>query len=185
MRGNWLPPFPHSWIYFCDVLGSRLQSGPRLLIADRYTSSRMPASHWYVGSRIITKHLTVASTGVNETIYKTPPFLYARFFFVDVSDAQRKTHKTVADIPGPRSLPVFGTRWIYWKFGLYKLNAVHLAYKGKYTSGRFLRQSTKISVPSNPTSNSRPGNTLKRTIEIHTPPPPNMILKSVRFYTLT
>jgi len=47
-----------------------------------------------------------------------------------VSDAQRKIYKTVADIPGPRSLPVFGTRWIYWKFGLYKLNAVHLAYKG-------------------------------------------------------
>ncbi|KAL5235272.1 hypothetical protein ACI65C_002682 [Semiaphis heraclei] len=48
------------------------------------------------------------------------------------TDAQRKIYKTVADIPGPRSLPVFGTRWIYWKFGLYKLNAVHLAYKDMF-----------------------------------------------------
>nr|ARW79963.1 cytochrome P450 314A1 [Aphis citricidus] len=47
-------------------------------------------------------------------------------------DSQRKIYKTVADIPGPRSLPVFGTRWIYWKFGLYKLNAVHLAYKDMF-----------------------------------------------------
>ncbi|XP_060833715.1 ecdysone 20-monooxygenase-like isoform X2 [Rhopalosiphum padi] len=47
-------------------------------------------------------------------------------------DAQLKIYKTVADIPGPRSLPVFGTRWIYWKFGLYKLNAVHLAYKDMF-----------------------------------------------------
>jgi len=48
------------------------------------------------------------------------------------SDAQQKIYKTVADIPGPRSLPVFGTRWIYWKFCLYKLNAVHLAYEGTF-----------------------------------------------------
>jgi len=47
-------------------------------------------------------------------------------------DARRKTYKTVADIPGPRSFPILGTRWIYWKCGLYKLNAVHLAYKGIY-----------------------------------------------------
>lgn len=49
-----------------------------------------------------------------------------------ISDVQPKTCKTVKDIPGPRSLPIFGTRWIYWKFGLYKLNAVHLAYKGMH-----------------------------------------------------
>lgn len=52
--------------------------------------------------------------------------------FENPSDAQRKIYKTVADIPGPRSLPVFGTRWIYWRFGLYKLNAVHLAYKDMF-----------------------------------------------------
>lgn len=45
-------------------------------------------------------------------------------------DSSTKIYKTVKDIPGPKTLPLFGTRWIYWKFGLYKLNAVHLAYKG-------------------------------------------------------
>ncbi|KAL4105170.1 hypothetical protein QTP88_020442 [Uroleucon formosanum] len=52
--------------------------------------------------------------------------------FKNPSDFQGKIYKTVADIPGPRSFPIFGTRWIYWKFGLYKLNAVHLAYKDMF-----------------------------------------------------
>ncbi|VVC29297.1 Hypothetical protein CINCED_3A009303 [Cinara cedri] len=63
-------------------------------------------------------------------------------------DAQPKTCKTLADIPGPRSLPIFGTRWIYWKFCLYKLNAVHLAYKDMFIRyGNIIREEALWNIP--------------------------------------
>lgn len=42
---------------------------------------------------------------------------------------KKKGPLTVEDIPGPRPLPVIGTRWIY-SVGKYKLDKVHEAYKG-------------------------------------------------------
>lgn len=36
--------------------------------------------------------------------------------------------KTVLDIPGPLSLPLIGTKWIY--FWRYKMTKIHEAYKG-------------------------------------------------------
>ncbi|XP_022173117.1 ecdysone 20-monooxygenase-like [Myzus persicae] len=69
-------------------------------------------------------------------------------YFENPCNAQRKIYKTVADIPGPRSLPVFGTRWIYWKFGLYKLNAVHLAYKDMFIRyGDIIREEALWNIP--------------------------------------
>ncbi|XP_043793071.1 ecdysone 20-monooxygenase isoform X3 [Apis laboriosa] len=37
--------------------------------------------------------------------------------------------RTVSNIPGPFSLPIFGTRWIFSCIGYYKLNKIHDAYK--------------------------------------------------------
>ena len=37
--------------------------------------------------------------------------------------------KTVSDVPGPFSLPILGTRWIFSCFGCYELTKVHEAYK--------------------------------------------------------
>ncbi|XP_006570230.2 cytochrome P450 314A1 isoform X3 [Apis mellifera] len=37
--------------------------------------------------------------------------------------------KTVSKVPGPFSLPIFGTRWIFSCIGYYKLNKIHDAYK--------------------------------------------------------
>lgn len=48
--------------------------------------------------------------------------------------------KTVADVPGPYSLPILGTRWIFSRFGCYRLNKIHEAYKGK------LRRCSRTSI---------------------------------------
>ncbi|XP_050430191.1 ecdysone 20-monooxygenase isoform X3 [Adelges cooleyi] len=67
---------------------------------------------------------------------------------INYNGQRSKIYKTVADVPGPRSLPVFGTRWIYWKFGLYKLNAVHLAYKDMFARyGKIIREEALWNVP--------------------------------------
>lgn len=42
-----------------------------------------------------------------------------------------KNTKYNDNIPGPKALPILGTRWIYSKwFGFYSLNKVHEAYQG-------------------------------------------------------
>ncbi|XP_012150012.2 cytochrome P450 family 24 subfamily A member shade isoform X2 [Megachile rotundata] len=46
---------------------------------------------------------------------------------VEVTD--RRKFKTVSDVPGPYSLPILGTRWIFSGFGSYTLNKIHDAYK--------------------------------------------------------
>lgn len=46
----------------------------------------------------------------------------------DVGDNDRK-FKTARDVPGPFALPIFGTRWIYSRFGYYRMNKIHDAYK--------------------------------------------------------
>nr|XP_012150016.1 PREDICTED: ecdysone 20-monooxygenase isoform X3 [Megachile rotundata] len=50
---------------------------------------------------------------------------------VEVTD--RRKFKTVSDVPGPYSLPILGTRWIFSGFGSYTLNKIHDAYKGTCT----------------------------------------------------
>ncbi|XP_060858146.1 ecdysone 20-monooxygenase-like [Metopolophium dirhodum] len=68
--------------------------------------------------------------------------------FKNPADNRRKIYKTVADIPGPRSFPIIGTRWIYSKFGLYKLNAVHLGYKDMFFwFGDIIREEALWNVP--------------------------------------
>ncbi|CAK9822867.1 Ecdysone 20-monooxygenase [Anthophora retusa] len=42
---------------------------------------------------------------------------------------QDKKFRTVSDVPGPYPLPILGTRWIFSRFGSYKLTHVHDAYK--------------------------------------------------------
>ncbi|XP_024935946.1 uncharacterized protein LOC107262989 [Cephus cinctus] len=40
-----------------------------------------------------------------------------------------RRRKTVKDVPGPFSLPIIGTRWIFSNFGGYQMNEIHEAYK--------------------------------------------------------
>ncbi|XP_076166404.1 cytochrome P450 family 24 subfamily A member shade isoform X2 [Ptiloglossa arizonensis] len=44
-------------------------------------------------------------------------------------EKHRRKFRTVSDVPGPCSLPILGTRWIFSCFGHYRLNKVHDAYK--------------------------------------------------------
>ncbi|KAI4472243.1 hypothetical protein M0802_017019 [Mischocyttarus mexicanus] len=46
-------------------------------------------------------------------------------------EKDRKPFKTARDVPGPFSLPILGTRWIYSWMGYYRMNKIHEAYKGK------------------------------------------------------
>ncbi|XP_043255553.1 ecdysone 20-monooxygenase isoform X1 [Colletes gigas] len=46
-----------------------------------------------------------------------------------VQEKQQRKFQTVSDVPGPYSLPILGTRWIFSCFGYYRLNKVHDAYK--------------------------------------------------------
>ena len=43
------------------------------------------------------------------------------------------TNKTVWNIPGPKSLPFFGTKWLHLT-GTYKLNKIHEMFQGKIIS---------------------------------------------------
>ena len=44
-------------------------------------------------------------------------------------EKEDRKFKTVSDVPGPFSLPILGTRWIFSCFGCYELTKVHEAYK--------------------------------------------------------
>lgn len=47
------------------------------------------------------------------------------------NDGDKIEERTINDIPGPLSIPLFGTKWIYfWK---YKMTKIHEAYKGNLT----------------------------------------------------
>nr|QBC73127.1 cytochrome P450 mono-oxygenase [Osmia bicornis] len=50
----------------------------------------------------------------------------------EVTDQDRRKFKTVSDVPGPYSLPIFGTRWIFSSIGSYTLNKIHDAYKATH-----------------------------------------------------
>ncbi|OXU19788.1 hypothetical protein TSAR_004071 [Trichomalopsis sarcophagae] len=41
----------------------------------------------------------------------------------------QKKSKTVQDVPGPLSLPIIGTSWIFFGFGPYHIDKIHEAYK--------------------------------------------------------
>ncbi|XP_078036135.1 cytochrome P450 family 24 subfamily A member shade [Augochlora pura] len=45
------------------------------------------------------------------------------------NEKRESSCRTVSDVPGPYSLPIFGTRWIFSWFGSYRLNKIHDAYK--------------------------------------------------------
>lgn len=46
-------------------------------------------------------------------------------------EKDRRPFKTARDVPGPFSLPILGTRWIFSWIGYYRMNKIHEAYKGK------------------------------------------------------
>ena len=78
------------------------------------------------------------------TVSPTSPSIDVQFFrfeahFVNLIASilfSGKKENYTRDIPGPKALPVMGTRWLYSKwFGFYRLNKVHEAYAGNETSG--------------------------------------------------
>lgn len=60
--------------------------------------------------------------------------------FVSVRSGDKIEHRnlTVEDIPGPRSFPILGTRWIFSWFGYYRMDKIHDAYKGNKIRTFFL-----------------------------------------------
>lgn len=64
------------------------------------------------------------------TGYRPPWWFWTRNYNANANagDNGRK-FKTARDIPGPFALPILGTRWIYSRFGYYRLNKLHEAYK--------------------------------------------------------
>ncbi|XP_053984395.1 ecdysone 20-monooxygenase isoform X1 [Hylaeus volcanicus] len=54
---------------------------------------------------------------------------YHKINAVPNEEKHQRKFLTVSDVPGPYSLPIFGTRWIFSWFGSYRLNKVHDAYK--------------------------------------------------------
>nr|XP_050859270.1 ecdysone 20-monooxygenase isoform X3 [Vespula vulgaris] len=44
-------------------------------------------------------------------------------------EKDRRPFKTARDVPGPFSLPILGTRWIFSWIGYYRMNKIHEAYK--------------------------------------------------------
>lgn len=42
----------------------------------------------------------------------------------------KKVGKDISDVPGPLSIPLIGSKWIY--FWRYKMNKIHEAYKGRF-----------------------------------------------------
>ncbi|XKL67851.1 hypothetical protein PGB90_003342 [Kerria lacca] len=62
---------------------------------------------------------------------------------------KEKSRRYPQDIPGPRALPIFGTRWIYssW-FGFYNLNKIHEAYKDLFFRyGNIVKEETLWNIP--------------------------------------
>ncbi|KAJ8673935.1 hypothetical protein QAD02_005197 [Eretmocerus hayati] len=41
----------------------------------------------------------------------------------------RRKYKTVQDVPGPLSLPIIGTSWIFFSFARYRMDKIHEAYQ--------------------------------------------------------
>ncbi|KAL1138641.1 hypothetical protein AAG570_008704 [Ranatra chinensis] len=65
--------------------------------------------------------------------------------FSDLDDFREKK-LTGNDIPGPRALPILGTRWIY--YGKYRLNKIHEAYKEMFEIyGPILREEAVWNYP--------------------------------------
>ncbi|KAF7997336.1 hypothetical protein HCN44_005613 [Aphidius gifuensis] len=66
---------------------------------------------------------TVLSIIVIPTNYRPP------WWFLMKGDKINKKKLTIRDIPGPISLPLFGTKWIFSWFGKYRMDKIHDAYK--------------------------------------------------------
>lgn len=56
-----------------------------------------------------------------------PPWWKRKYWKKDSSDYLRK--KTIKDIPGPYALPILGTRWIYSRFGGFRMDKIHECYE--------------------------------------------------------
>lgn len=59
-----------------------------------------------------------------------------------------KKTKTIADIPGPRTLPLFGASWLYSRFGPYTMEKYHEANDDKYKRfGPVVREEVLFNFP--------------------------------------
>lgn len=66
-----------------------------------------------------------------------------------IKNIDERKEKHPRDIPGPRALPILGTRWIYssW-FGFYHLNKVHEAYKDLFLRyGSIVKEEALWNIP--------------------------------------
>lgn len=80
------------------------------------------------------------------TGYRPPWWRRKNWFINKLNNCQPKP-KTIHDIPGPFSLPVFGTRWIY-TFGGYKLDKIPEGYKHMFKQyGNVFREEALWNVP--------------------------------------
>lgn len=52
------------------------------------------------------------------------------------------------NVPGPKALPIFGTRWIYSRFGFYNLNKIHEAYNDLFQRyGNVVKEEALWNIP--------------------------------------
>lgn len=78
---------------------------------------------WYINSS--------TRLEIEKVILFAKGFIFFFFFARRLTAPAEGKFKTVSKVPGPFSLPIFGTRWIFSCIGYYKLNKIHDAYKGK------------------------------------------------------
>ncbi|KAK0088673.1 hypothetical protein PV325_011092 [Microctonus aethiopoides] len=73
---------------------------------------------------VVTLAILVFVTG-----YRPPWWFWTGNSHQSHRDKIKDEFPTVRDIPGPFSLPILGTRWIFSWFGYYRMEKIHLAYK--------------------------------------------------------
>ena len=61
---------------------------------------------------------------------------------------ERTYTKTIGNIPGPYSLPILGTRWIFSWIGGYNIGKIHEFYKGMFKKyGPIVKEEALWNVP--------------------------------------
>lgn len=77
-----------------------------------------------------------------------PPWWRGKAWFSNPTSNWQTKPKTVHDIPGPFAVPVFGTRWIYSRFGSYRLDRIHDGYRQMFQKyGNVIREQALWNVP--------------------------------------
>lgn len=61
---------------------------------------------------------------------------------------QNNCYKSIKDIPGPLTLPIIGTRWIYSRLGGYSFTKIHEVYAALYKKyGPIIKEETLFNIP--------------------------------------